>query len=64
MPNFKEKIVVFLKEVRQEMKKVTWLNRQELIRYTILVIGVSFFVAIILGGLDNLFRFILFSFAF
>jgi len=64
MPNFKEKIIVFLKEVRQEMKKVTWLNRQELVRHTMLVIGVSFFVAIILGGLDNIFRFALFSFAF
>ncbi len=64
MPNFKEKIVIFLKEVKQEMKKVTWLSKKELIRYTMLVIGVSFFVAIILGGLDNVFRFILFSFAF
>jgi preprotein translocase subunit SecE len=64
MINFKEKAVNFLKEVKQEMKKVTWLNKKELINYTLLVIGVSFVVAVILGGLDNIFRFVLFSLVF
>lgn len=46
------------------MKKVTWLSRRELFRYTLLVIGISFVVAAILGGLDNIFRYLLFSFIF
>jgi preprotein translocase subunit SecE len=58
------KITSFLKEVRQEMKKVTWLNRRELVNYTVLVISVSFVVAIILGGLNNVFRFLLFNIVF
>ncbi len=64
MVNISDKITSFLKEVRQEMKNVTWLNRQELIRYTLLVIGVSLVVAVILGGLNNVFRFLLFNIIF
>lgn len=42
----------FLKEVRSEMKKVNWLERDELVRYTILVFGVSFVAAAYLGAVD------------
>jgi len=49
------KIVTFLKEVRLEMKKVNWPTRQETIRYTLIVIGVSVAVAIFLGALDFIF---------
>ena len=45
----------FLKEARQELKKVSWPSRQETIKYTLIVIGVSLAVAIFLGGLDFLF---------
>jgi len=58
------KITSFLREVRQEMKKVTWLNRRELVNYTVLVISVSFVVAAVLGGLNNVFRFLLFNIVF
>jgi preprotein translocase subunit SecE len=64
MNNWVKKITNFLNEVKQEMKKVTWLSRRELFRYTLLVIGISFIVAAILGGLDNIFRYLLFSFIF
>jgi preprotein translocase subunit SecE len=53
------KIANFFKEVRIELKKVTWPTRQETIRYTLLVIGVSAGVALFLGGLDYLFQFLL-----
>ncbi|MBI4709481.1 MAG: preprotein translocase subunit SecE [Candidatus Portnoybacteria bacterium] len=53
------KITNFLKEVRTEMKKVTWPTRQDTIRYTLIVIGVSLGVAIFLGGLDFLFSFLM-----
>lgn len=49
------KITTFLKEVRQELKKVSWPSRQETIKYTLIVVGVSAAVAIFLGGLDFLF---------
>ncbi|TFG35737.1 MAG: preprotein translocase subunit SecE [Parcubacteria group bacterium] len=55
MPSISNKITTFLKEVRLEMKKVNWPSREETIRYTLIVIGVSFFVAIYLGGLDYIF---------
>lgn len=41
------------------MKKVTWPTRQDTIRYTLIVIGVSLGVAIFLGGLDFLFSFLM-----
>ncbi len=53
------KITTFLKEVRQELKKVSWPSRQETIKYTLIVIGVSAAVAIFLGGLDFLFVWVL-----
>jgi len=53
------KIANFLKEVRIELKKVTWPTRQETIKYTLLVIGVSAGVAIFLGGMDYIFQFLL-----
>lgn len=48
------KIITFLKEVRLEVKKVNWPSREQTIRYTFIVIGVSVAVAAYLGGLDFL----------
>ena len=45
-------IVIFLREVRGEMKKVNWLGRKEVIRYTLIVFGVSFALALYLGVVD------------
>lgn len=44
--------VVFLKEVRDELGKVVWPTRNEVIRLTGVVILVSLFVGIFLGGAD------------
>jgi preprotein translocase subunit SecE len=49
----------FLKEVRLEMKKVNWPTRKELIRYTLVVVGVSTAIALYLGGLDYIFALIM-----
>jgi preprotein translocase subunit SecE len=59
MPSTLNKITGFLKEVRLEMKKVNWPSREETIKYTLIVIGVSLVVAIYLGGLDYIFSFLL-----
>ena len=44
--------VTFLKEVRSEMEKVSWPSRQEAIRLTLIVIGISVVVALFIGALD------------
>ena len=49
------KLILFLKEVRLEMKKVNWPNRKETVKYTLIIVGVSVAVAAFLGGLDYLF---------
>jgi len=44
--------VVFLKEVRDELRKVVWPTRDEIIRLTGVVILVSVGVGIFLGATD------------
>lgn len=44
--------VSFLKEVREEVKKVVWPSRQETIRMTAIVVGASAVVGIYLTMLD------------
>ncbi|OGZ17358.1 MAG: preprotein translocase subunit SecE [Candidatus Nealsonbacteria bacterium RBG_13_36_15] len=56
------RIKTFLKEVRLEIKKVNWPTRQETLRYTLIVIGVSVAVASFLGGLDFIFTALLTKF--
>ncbi|HEV8666298.1 MAG TPA: preprotein translocase subunit SecE [Candidatus Paceibacterota bacterium] len=48
MPNY-------LKEVRAEMKHVSWPSRNQTIVFTVVVIGVSLFTALYLGAWDYLF---------
>lgn len=45
----------FLRETADELKKVVWPTRQEVIRLTLVVIAVSLIVGLFLGGLDFLF---------
>lgn len=47
--------VVFLKEVHDELKKVTWPTQQEVIKLTIVVVIVSLGVGLFIGGLDFIF---------
>lgn len=51
--------VEFLKQVRAELKKVDWPNREKTIRLTAIVIGASVFVGVYIGGLDALFTYLL-----
>ena len=44
--------VVFLKETRDELKKVVWPTRDEVIRLTTVVIIISIIVGVFLGGID------------
>ena len=56
---FMNRLTQYLKEVRVEMGKVNWPSRQQTIRYTYVIIGVSLAIAIFLGGLDYVFSWIL-----
>ena len=49
------KIITYLKESVEELKKVTWPTKKETYNYTLLVIGISLAIAVFLGGLDYIF---------
>lgn len=44
--------VIFLKEVQEELKKVVWPTRDEVIRLTFVVMLISLVVGLFLGGID------------
>lgn len=45
----------FLQQTREELQKVIWPSRNETIRLTTVVILVSLFVGLFIGGLDFVF---------
>lgn len=53
-----EKLITFLKEVRIELAKVSWPTNKQIVLYTLIVIGVSLFFAVILGVLDVFYEFL------
>ena len=57
--NIIEKIKIFFKEVYVELRKVSWLTRNEVLRYTLIVLAVTIIVAGFLGGLDYVFSVLL-----
>ena len=52
---FTQKINLFFKEVWVEMKRVSWLSQKDIVKYTLIVLGITIGSAIFLGGLDYLF---------
>ncbi|MFA5134458.1 MAG: preprotein translocase subunit SecE [Patescibacteria group bacterium] len=46
------KIISYIKESKEELKKVIWPSRKETTKFTLLVIGISIATAIFLGTLD------------
>lgn len=50
-----EKVKTFIKESRQEFDRVDWPSREDTVRYTLFVIGISLALAALLGGLDYIF---------
>ncbi len=49
------KLIKYVKESVEEMKKVTWPSKKETYNYTLLVLGISLATAIFLGALDYFF---------
>jgi len=52
----------FFKESQQELRHVNWPTRNEALRLTGIVIGVSVIIAVFLGSFDYLFSYILKTF--
>jgi preprotein translocase subunit SecE len=50
-----EKIRTFFKEVKIELKKVTWPNREAIKTYTIVVLIVVFVISLYIGVIDKVF---------
>jgi len=55
-------IIKFLKEAKAELLKVNWPSKQQIINYTLIVIGISIAMAIFLGILDYFFSYLLKTF--
>jgi preprotein translocase subunit SecE len=57
-PRTKERVgpAQYLREVRDEMRKVAWPKRDEVIRYSIVVIITVVVYAALVGSLDELFN--------
>ncbi|PIZ98952.1 MAG: preprotein translocase subunit SecE [Candidatus Komeilibacteria bacterium CG_4_10_14_0_2_um_filter_37_10] len=51
-------LIQYLKDSRAELRKVAWPTKQETIKHTLLVIGVSLGMAVILGAADFLFTYL------
>ena len=50
--NIFKKITSFIREVKEELKKVAWSSRQELLASTVVVITVTFIMALFIGIID------------
>jgi len=49
-------LLTFIKEAKEELKKVTWPTRQTTTRYTVIVVIASLAVGLIIGGMDYVFQ--------
>ncbi len=52
------RILTFLRQVKNEMKKVTWPSRDELMSYTVVVVVAVVALGIFIGAVDLIFRII------
>ena len=52
LKNIPQKVVKFFKEVQLEVKKVNWPTKQETLKYTLTVLGISIAIGIYLGLVD------------
>ena len=53
------KLTSFLQESKLELSRVNWPSREETMRLTVTVIGISLLFALFLGFLDFLFTYLL-----
>jgi preprotein translocase subunit SecE len=51
------KITAYFTQTKEELLRVSWPGRETVIKHTLLVIGISLGLAIILGGADYLYTY-------
>ena len=49
----------FINETKQELKKVTWPSRGELVQATMVVIVTTFILAVYIGAIDSVLSFMI-----
>ena len=49
------KVIIFINEVKGELRKVSWPSREDLVGTAIVVCSIVAIFAVILGGMDALF---------
>ena len=54
-----DRLFNFLKDVKMELAKVNWPTQNQTIKYTIVVLGLSLFIAVFLGAWDFVFQLVL-----
>lgn len=54
-----ERLKSYIRESYQELRRFNWPTRQETVRLTLIVIGISLATAVLLGLLDLLFVYLL-----
>lgn len=59
MFNWFNRVKSYIQESYSELKRVNWPTKDETIRMTLVVIGMSLIMAVFLGSLDFLFRYLL-----
>ena len=57
-----QRLTNYLSETKTEMKRVVWPSREDTLKMTLAVVGISAVVAIFLGMLDILFQYLLETF--
>lgn len=50
--NIFARIITYFREAKDELQKVVWPSRKDTVNHTLLVIGISLFVALVLGLFD------------
>ena len=56
------RLIDYFKDTRSEMNHVSWPNREQTINFTVIVLGFSVLIGLLLGVFDFAFSFILKSF--
>ncbi|MFA5736619.1 MAG: preprotein translocase subunit SecE [Candidatus Paceibacterota bacterium] len=49
----------YIKDTKSEMKHVSWPTKKQTINFTTIVIGISIFMAVLLGVFDLIYQYIL-----
>jgi len=58
MTSISKQVTAFIKETQEELRRTNWPSKEETIRYTWVVVALSAFLTVVLGGLDYFFTYL------